>query len=217
VKFASILLLVLSPFLLAQPLYPPQKTAPPKTSTPPAGTTQVAPDEGAVNGNAYTSDYFHFTYTIPDDLAVEEDFMQGHEDVSKRSFVLLAAYGPSEKEGFRRGVVVAADALDTPATTESQYLRKLTGEQFESKGFEISHPQREYTIAGHGFSRADYRKTDVYQSVVVAIWRGYAVVFNLVAPSAEEIDGLFASVEGVKLVTTAPAKAPKPPARSTRR
>jgi hypothetical protein len=206
-----------SSFAPAQSLSPLQNTTPPKASTPPARTTQVAPDEGTVNGNTYTSDYFHFAYTIPDDLAVEEDFMQGQEDVSKRSFVLLAAYGPSEKEGFRRGVVVAADALDTPATTASEYLRNLTAAQFESKGFEASHPPREYTIAGHRFSRADYRKNDIYQSAVVAVWRGYAVVFNLVAPSAEEIDGLFASVEGVKLVTTAPATPPKPPARSTRR
>jgi hypothetical protein len=211
-----VLFLTLLAFAPLAPAQPPQNTAPPKISTPPARTTQaVAPDEGTLNGNTYTSDYFHFAYTIPGDLAVEEDFMQGREDISKRSFVLLAAYGPSEKEGFRRGVVVAADALDTPTTTTAEYLQNLTRAQFESKEFEVSHPPREYTIAGLRFSRADYRKNDVYQSAVVAVCRGYALVFNLVAPGEEEIDGLFASVEGVKVVTTSPATPPKPRARST--
>ena len=153
-------------------------------------------DEGFVSGNTYSNDYFEFSFTFPEDLEVNDEFMAGHQDADRRAFVLLALERHSAEQGYKDMLVVMADRNTNPAvTTGAQYLAANAHPHFQQDGFEAVNAGRDLTISGHAFARVDYHKGDVYQSLVATIWRGYALVFNVAAPSSEAVDKLLASLD----------------------
>jgi hypothetical protein len=161
-----------------------------------------------VTGNTYKSDYFGFTYTFPQEFEVDQDFMQGQEDQAKLAFVLLAAYGSSGQSDNRQGVVILADrSTDASIRTSKDYLDKMTREHFVPNGFEVVNPAREVSVAAHSFCRVDYRKGEIRQTAVASSRQGYFLVFNLVGPSAQDVEQLFASLESLKF-TPPPAAQP---------
>ena len=158
----------------------------------------VLPDEGSITGNRYENRYFGFSYALPEGLEVDEDFMQGEEDQSKQAFLLLAAFGPVEGKD-RLGVVISADRSAGPEIrTARDYLAKLSREHFQAAGFDVVKDAGEVTVAGHSFSRIDYRKEKTYETVLATQWRGYVLLFNLVGPTGTDTDRLFASLESLK-------------------
>jgi predicted nucleic acid-binding Zn ribbon protein len=191
----------------------PQKPATPKTSPKSgAGSSRssagVDPDEGSVENGVYTSDYFHFSYTLPEGFEVDEDFIGAEEDQSNTSFVLLAAQGPLSGEDRRDMVVIMADR---EATTAEAYVAKVQRDYAQKQGFEILKSAYPVTLGGKPFYRADFRKEGTYQTAVFTILKGYAVGFTIAAPNGDEMNTLLASLDSVKFTgPKPPGTAPKP-------
>jgi hypothetical protein len=201
VKYFLILLLSVAAFAQSTPHKSANSTRRPAAtrSTPPAAVT-VDPDDGSVNENTYTSDYFGFRYTFPEGFGVDEDFMQGKEDQSKRSFLLLAAM--DREEASNRTIVILADnAAAVEATDATAYLDKVAGQLLKRQGFQPEGANRTLTIGGHPFARADFQKQKMAETVLVTMLRGYAVNFVLAAPSREEVEELVASLQTLEFPT----------------
>lgn len=197
----------------------PAKRPPGSSAQRPSSSAKSAapdPDEGSVDGNVYTSDFFHFQYTLPEDFSVDEDFLSDLQDESNSTFVLLAAQGPLSGEDRRDMVVIMADH---EATTAEAYVQKVTRDYAQKQQFEVLKPSYPVTVAGKPFYRADFRKEGTYQTAVFTVLKGYAVGFSIAAPSEETMNGLLESLNSVKFLgTSATPKTPgtKPSAGSKR-
>jgi hypothetical protein len=172
-------------------------------------TSLVAPDEGTLEGRLYTSDYFGFRYSVPEEFEVSDDPAEGEEDASHRSFVLLAAHGAGERQGDVL-LVLADQAAASGATQPDTYLAKVTTDLLKRQGFAPQGAVRPLTLAGRGFARADFTREAAAQTVLVTMLRGYAVNFVLMAPSREAVDRMLASLDTLKF--TPRRSVPKPPA-----
>ncbi len=212
--------LLLSVIALAQTA--PKATPPATKSAPQSGQTKgapgkvtPAPDDGSINGDTYTSDYFGFRYTFPAGMETNEEFMQEHQDAEHRAFVLLALQRPDAQPGYQDMLVIMADRNTSPAMkTAAEYLQQTASTHFQTHGFEVLHAVQAVTIAGRPFARVDYHKGDVNQTVLATMWRGYALVFNIAAPTTEAVDKLVASLDTLKFpVPQKPAAAAKPRTR----
>jgi hypothetical protein len=219
VRLLCIFALVIS-LAIAQTHAPAPKSAPAKR---PAGSSQPSsppsrkspapdPDEGSVDGNVYTSDFFRFQYTLPEGFNVDEDFLADLQDESNSTFVLMAAQGPLSGEDRRDMVVIMADR---EATTAEAYVQKVTRDYAQKQQFEVVKPAYPVTVAGKPFYRADFRKEGTYQTAVFTVLKGYAVGFSIAAPSEETMNPLVESLNSVKFLGAAtPKQSPgtKPPA-----
>jgi hypothetical protein len=190
-----------------------QKTSPAKPSTKSGATVPSSParaapdpDEGSIEDGVYTSDFFRFTYTLPEAFNVDEELQAGEEDQSDTSFVLLAAAGPLNGEDRRDVVVIIADR---EATTPEAYVQKVTRDYAQKQGFEVLKSAYAVTIGGHPFYRADFRKEGTYQSAAFTVLKGYAVGFSMAAPNQEAMSAVLDSLSSVKFLgEKPPAKAP---------
>lgn len=188
----------------AAPPTAPKKTAPKQGAGTPNASGAVDPDEGSVENGVYTSDFFHFSYTLPEGFEVDEDFQSAEEDQSNTAFVLLAAQGPLSGEDRRDMVVIMADH---DAASAEAYVDKVQRDYAQKQGFEVLKPTYAVTLGGKPFYRADFRKEGTYQTAVFTVLKGYAVGFSIAAPNGDEMNTLLASLDSVKF--TAP-KAPTP-------
>ncbi|MFB3814642.1 MAG: hypothetical protein ACE14L_11070 [Terriglobales bacterium] len=196
-KLAVLLLSAAAALAQTSSSKPAAKPAPAKPQS--AAPQSPAPDDGTLDGALYTSDYFGFSYTIPEFLEVNEDFMQGQEDASRRSFVLLALEGAAAQAGYQDVLVLSADRNVYPnVKTAADYLAKTTREHFQPRGFEVIAPARNITLGGRTFSRIDYRKGEIYQTVIAGLMRGYIVMFTLAAPSSDELERMVGSLNTLK-------------------
>jgi hypothetical protein len=209
---------ILSALALAQTPAAP-KTSPAKpgsgSTTAKSGQTKspattVDPDEGSVENSVYTSDFFHFTYKLPEAFEVDEAFLADLQDQSNTTFVLLAAQGPLSGEDRRDMVVIMADREDV---TAESYVEKISRDYAQKQAFEILKPPYPVTISGKPFYRADFRKEGTYQSAVFTVLKGYAVGFNIAAPNEEAMNALIESLNSLKFPGATPA--PKTPAKPT--
>jgi hypothetical protein len=217
--FATVLILCSLAFAQTTPANPQTGTAPKKAA--PAAkrnsevilhrseptTTAAEPDDGSLNGSEYTSDYFGFSYDLPEGLAAQDDFMQGRTDSSKQAFVLLAAFGPAQ--GGRKGVVIMADKAFGEAKDAAAYLAKVTHDYAQGGDFEVLQDAREYMFGGRKFYRADYKKDATYQTAVFTVDKGYALGFNFAAPSSEDMELLVDSLRTLKFAQQKTAQ-PRP-------
>jgi hypothetical protein len=201
VKLLAFVLLSLAAF--AQSTHP--KSASPKSPPSQSGsrsdTTAVLPDDGSVNENTYTSDYFGFRFTFPEGMGVDQDFTEGREDESHRSFLLLAA--TAHEEASNKTIVVMADSASAAGAADaSSYLNNVAAVILKRQGFEPLGTARNVTYGGHAFARADFTRQSVNEAVLVTMLRGYAVNFLLIASSPQELNQLAASLETLEF--TAP-------------
>lgn len=214
--FFAMLLLVATIWAQSAPQKPATPKAAPPTvpkTAPKPGTSAktsagVDPDEGSVENGVYTSDFFHFSYTLPEGFEVDEDFLGGEEDQSNTTFVLVAAQGPLSSEDRRDMVVIMADR---EATTAEAYVEKVQRDYAQKQSFEILKPAYAVTLGGKAFYRADFRKEGTYQTAAFTMLKGYAVGFTIAAPNGDEMDTLLASLNSVKFAgPKAPGTTPKP-------
>jgi hypothetical protein len=224
VRLATITILLLAVAAAAQTTAPGSGTnSPPSAATKPGAThaphqpAAAAPavDEGRLNGNLYTNQFFHFSFALPSGFEVDEEFMEGTEDESHATFVLLAAYGPAQSDG-RSVLVLMADKVPGTALSAGAFLEKVTREYAQKHGFEVLDPGHEVLLGGRKFLRADYRKEGRSQSAVFTLLRGYAVGFSLAAPDAAAMAQLNQSLAGLKFApaqskSTPRAQAPSQP------
>ncbi len=223
-RYLALLLILLGAgFAQTKPAGPPassSKPTPPAAQKPAApnaaGTVEPLPDEGTVKDDTYTSDYFNFTYTFPEHLELDEQFMEGREDVSGQAVVLLAAYGPSAQPGRREGVVISADRLDAaPAADWASVYFQSIGKLLAAQDAQRVGPTREYDFDGHKFYRADFQRggdSPGVQSVLVTLRRGYVLSFDFAAVTAAECDQLIQSLNSLHFAALkSPAITPKAP------
>jgi hypothetical protein len=204
-------LLSVAAFAQSTPRKSPNSTGRRPAATRPAApaTEAVRPDDGSVNENTYISDYFGFRYTFPEGFGVDEDFLQGKEDQSKRSFLLLAAI--DRQEASNQTIVILADNAAAAGATEStDYLDKVAGQLLKRQGFQTEGASRTLSIGGHPFARADFQKQKMAQTVLVTMLRGYAVNFMLAAPSREEVEELVASLQTLQFPSVKTEGTPAP-------
>ena len=207
-----LIVLMLSSFALAQ-------AAPKAPVRRPLPTAHAAndPDEGSVSGDTYTNRFFALEYTFPENLDVQDQtsFMEGQIDQSNRTFVLLAAYGTTPDEKGREGVVIVADSVASPYgpfADGADYLRKVTGPLMQQQHFEFTSLATPVDLAGVRFYRADFHKDgESYQSQLVTIRRGYALILTLTGPAPESLTRLTNSLNTLKLGPLPPAKTPAKP------
>jgi hypothetical protein len=166
----------------------------PAMSRPHAAAPAVSPDEGSVDEHTYTSDYFGFRYIFPEGMGVDEDFMEGREDQSRRSFLLLAAT-LREETGNSTVMIMADEATASGATDPGAYQARVTAELLKKQGFQQEGTARSVTISGHSFARADFRRPNMAEIVLTTMLRGYAVNFVLMAPSREEVEELAGTLD----------------------
>lgn len=181
----------------------PPATQPPRKTQPAA----ILPDEGTVIGNRYTSKYFGFTYTFPEQLKIMEDLMQGEEDASQQAFVLLAAYGATEDGKTKQGIVVMADRRqENPAGANwaPKYF-DILAQALQAHDAQRVGAVQEYSFAEKKFYRGDFHRTgpdEGYQTILLTLRRGYVLGFQFVAPSEKDIDRLITSLNTLKFVST---------------
>lgn len=210
VKYFLILLLSVAAFAQSTPRKSPNSTGRPPAATRPATPAPtVDPDDGSVNENTYVSDYFGFRYTFPEGFGVDEDFLQGKEDQSKRSFLLMAAV--DRQEASNQTIVILADnAVAAGATEATTYLDKVAGPLLKRQGSQPEGASRTLSIGGHSFARADFQKQKMAQTVLLTMLRGYAVNFVLTAPSREEVEELVASLQTLQFPSVKTEGTPAP-------
>lgn len=197
--------LLLALFLLTLPGLG-QSAAPAAPPKPPAPPVLVSPDEGTLNGQRYTSDYFGFRLTLPGDFQADEDPAGGEEDASHRSFVLLTAFGSGERRGSVM-VIMADQAAPAGATDASAYLTKVATPFLQRKGFVRHDLIRRLSLSGHSFAAADFSKDESAQTVLVTMLRGYALNFILMGKTRADVEQMAASLASLQFT---PAEKPQP-------
>ena len=186
----------------------PGQSQSPATQKPKRAQPQTAlPDEGTVTGNRYTSEYFGFTYTFPEQFEVMEDLMQGEEDATKQAFVLLAVYSGAEEGKTRQGVVVMADRLQENSAGGNwapKYFDTLA-QPLQAHGAQRIGTVREYRFGEKKFYRGDFHRTgpdEGYQTILITLRQGYVLGFQFVAASEKEIDRLLTTLATLNFVST---------------
>ncbi len=204
VKF--VVFLLLSAAALAQTSS--SKPARPAPQAAPAAPQSPAPDDGFINGQLYTSKYFSFSYTLPAHLEVDDNFVNGQQDASRQTFVLLAAYGPAPEGNRREGVVLMADRATSPGTAWADVYFQTVSRVLVAQGAQPVGAMREYSFGGQQFFRRDFARSGsdpAFQSLLVTRRRGCVLAFNFVATAEAAANKLVESLNSIHFEPAAKA------------
>jgi hypothetical protein len=184
------------------------QNAPPSSSSKPAPRAEAGarptllPDDGSLVGGTYHSDYFEFTYKVPAHLAMDREFMAGEQDLGKRMYVLLAAFGAASATR-REGVVLTADRMAAPSSGAAGgpggYLETVT-RALEKQGAKRTGDVRKARFGGQQFWRADFVHNGEnmgFQSVLVCARQGFTLAFDFVSPEEARTDELVESLQSL--------------------
>ncbi len=205
-----VVFLLLSAVALAQtssskPARPAPHAAPRAAPTAPQSP---APDDGSINGQLYSSKYFSFSYTLPSHLEVNDNFMNGQEDASHQTFVLLAAYGPAAEGDRREGVVLMADRIASPDKSWASAYFQTISRVLAGQGAQPAGVMREYSFGGQQFFRRDFVRSGpdaAFQSLLVTRRRGYVLGFSFVGTSEAATSKLVESLSSLHFEPAAKA------------
>jgi len=171
-----------------------------------SGTSQRnTVDAGATTtGNNYHSDYFNFTYHLPDGfVAGTEQYRQSIEKLSgvhssADTFILLHAEQQLAPDaGVNGALTIMADRLSRypKGATEKDYLRHLVTQSLKGQG-DVLREGTEMTVSGQRFFRADYKVNGHgYQTVMLTFQRGFALSWTFMAASKADLEGIVESME----------------------
>jgi hypothetical protein len=170
-----------------------------------SGTSQRdTVDAGSTtDGNNYHSNYFNFTYHLPDGFVTgTEQYRQGIEELSgvhgsTDTFILLhAEQRLAPDAGVNAAITIMADRLSRypKGATEKDYLRHLVTQSLKGQGDALREGTEIY-VSGHGFFRADYKVNGHgYQTVMLTFQRGFALSWTFMAASKPDLDGIVDSM-----------------------
>jgi len=168
------------------------------------------------DGRRYHSDYFGFTYSLPDGLVDRTEQYRSklrplpgpHPDPNE--FILLAA---DERMG--RGpdpicsIVVTVDRLSrytvgprakdyTQGGMEKEYIHDLVTKAWTDAGDDLLQEGQEENVSGRKFFRADYmvnsHPTSGYRTVMITFQKGFALLWQFYAQSKAEVDSMTSSI-----------------------
>jgi hypothetical protein len=158
------------------------------------------------DGRKYHSDYFEFTYSLPD------GFVEGTEQYRSRiralphhppdpdKFVLLHAEKRANETADPVGqITVTVDALSRypKGITEKDFIQRAT-KAMTSKGDAVLREGEEANVSGWSFFRADYKINGhpiTYLTVMLTFKKDFALLLQFSAPSQEEVDSLTDSMQ----------------------
>jgi len=159
------------------------------------------------DGNRYHSEYFDFTYSLPDGFVDDTEpyksrvraLPDGHPDPDWS--VLLHAVKRPNKRADPVGEITVNVAYPY-WTTEKDFMHS-TAKSMVFAGDDVIHEGKQVHVSGWNFFRADYkinRPNSGYLTVVVAFRKGVALLFQFGAHSKKEVDSLARSMPR-KLIT----------------
>lgn len=171
------------------------------------GGQEIQVGAGRTDGSRYHSDYFDFTYHLPD------GFFEGTEQYKSRiralphhppdpdKFVLLHAEKRSnESENPVGGITVTVDALARypKGTTEKDFIHRAT-EGITGAGGALLREGEQADISGWNFFRADYKTNgnpiSGYLTVMLTFRKDFAILWQFSSPSKEEVDSIADSMQ----------------------
>jgi hypothetical protein len=159
-------------------------------------------------GKSYHSDYFDFTYSLPD------GFVDGTEKYRERVLMLPGVHPnpdtfilfhgderPAPSADPTAGVTVMADRLSQypKGATEKDYLHHFVTRTVKDNGGDLIREGEEIDVSGQKFFRADYKVNghpmSGYQTVMLTFQRGFALSWTFIAPTKAGIDAVVSSME----------------------
>jgi len=152
------------------------------------------------DGNRYHSDYFDFTYSLPD------DFVDETEQFKSRIRALSAGHGrdwpvllhavkrPNESADSVSEITVTVDPLGryTGGITEKDFMHR-TAQSMAYAGDDVLQEGKQVEVSGWTFFRADYKinhPNSGYLTVMVTFRKDCALLFQVGAHSKKEVDSI---------------------------
>ena|GEM_PF-4474934 len=163
------------------------------------------------DGNRYHSDYFDFTYSLPNGFVDKTEGFKSriqalprlHPDPS--SFVLFhAERRPNESAAPVGEITLTVDPLSRypDGITEKDFMH-TTAKSMAFAGDDVLLEGKQEEVSGWSFFRADYRinhPNSGYLTVMVAFRKNFALLWQFTAQSKEEVDSITGSTPR-KLIT----------------
>jgi len=163
-------------------------------------------------GGCYRSDYFNFTYCLPDHFVNRtEDFkneyralrQKYHADLSTSPILLHAQMPPEESAESGVEITITADTLSRYDGITQRGFMQRTAKSMTVAGDDVLEQGKEVEISGWTFLRADYKISQPkirYLTVMVAFRKDFALLWQISAHSKKEVDSI-AGVMQRKLIT----------------
>jgi hypothetical protein len=169
------------------------------------------------DGRRYHSDYFDFTYSLPDGFVEKTEqyrsrvraFPGLHPDPN--TFILLVA--DERVEGGAdptRSIMVTVDRLSrytmgprakdyTKGALEKEYIHDLVTKAWTDAGDDLLQEGQEVNVSGKKFFRADYKVNGHpmrgYRTEMITFQKGFALLWAFFAQSKAEVDSMASSMQ----------------------
>ena len=168
------------------------------------------------DGKRYHSDYFDFTYSLPDRLVEGTEGYRSkvralpgaHPDPN--TFILLFAEEPAEDGADpTASILVTVDRLSrytmgprtkdyTKGAMEREYIHDLVTKAWTDYGDDLLQEGQELNVSGKRFYRADYKlnshSRSGYRTVMITFQKGFALLWQFSAQSKAEVDSMVGSM-----------------------
>jgi len=169
------------------------------------------------DGRRYHSDYFDFTYSLPDRLVEGTEWCRSkvralpgaHPDPN--TFILLFADEPAEGGSDSiASILVTVDKLSgyalnpqprdyTKGAMEKEYMHDVVTKAWTDYGDDLLQEGQELNVSGKKFFRADYKvnshSRSGYRTVMITFQKGFALLWQFSAQSKAEVDSMASSMQ----------------------
>lgn len=161
-----------------------------------------------MDGRSYHSDYFNFTYSLPDGFSEgTERYRQGILKQtgirqSTDTFILFHADRQLTPNGEPTGgLTIMADNLSgyPKGATEQDYMHHFVTRVMKEKGDDLLEEGSEVDVASRKFFRADYRANghplSGYETVMLTFQKGFALSWAFSAQSKADVESAVSSMK----------------------
>jgi TonB-like protein len=178
---------------------------------PPAPDAKIVqsanPEDGKVVGGFFVSDYFNFSYRLP------EGWTEGlaGPDPSSSGYYVLGTWTP--KHDFAGTVlIVAQDMLFAPESSDDvkNVVAGFRQAMSAVDGMSIDREPEPVSVGGHAGYRIDFSGVGLFRSMFAIEIRCHVVTFNLTSRDPELLAGLARSLDNLDLVQKGETSDPVP-------
>lgn len=169
---------------------------------PAQSSTSAAPPEGFVANNQYVNEYLGFTYPIPDGWQVNDERLLKHASPAGRILLVLDRH---TGRAIKNRIVVGATKAIDPASGADHVVSVFGNSAKEQQAnYELLRDVYRVDLAGQRFFRQDYKQSldalTVYKADVATKFRGYFLIWEIVARSKEELEDAVRSLEKISFI-----------------
>jgi hypothetical protein len=183
---------------------------------PPDGSQGIQVGAGSTtDGRRYHSDYFNFTYSLPDGFIERTEWARSKMRAfpgSHPECILLFVDEPAEGGADPNGpkILVTFDRLSrytigprakdyTKGAMEKDYIHDLVTKAWTDAGDDMLQEGQEMNVSGKRFFRADYKVNSHsgsgYRTVMITFQKGFALLWQFFAQSKAEVDSMASSMQ----------------------